>query len=284
MPSAEPPVSDAPKAAPAFCRGCRYDLAGIDWTPATCPECGRAFDPADPSTTLPTPSPPMSGAVHRFGVPLAVALLILTAAIHTVIPRPADLQDWRLWLWFGQRYGVQAGWTAGWPSKTSWWGGRRTAIRAYDGAGKPVWEVTWSWPDRWTIQTHRPQVRWSDLSAAFNDIKPDMFGVLIEPAASDAALEPFIVQGSKVEVFSSIVQMYGLETRPFLLRLDQPYVWVYDRDRRRMVAISRETAASLGYEIDLWVRGERPEPLVPPEGGRLETTATPAPPNPAPRG
>jgi hypothetical protein len=34
--------------AAAFCKSCDYPLAGVP--AAVCPECGRAFDPADPST------------------------------------------------------------------------------------------------------------------------------------------------------------------------------------------------------------------------------------------
>lgn len=36
-----------------ICLGCKYDLRGLD-TPR-CPECGRPFDPDDPTTTGPVP-------------------------------------------------------------------------------------------------------------------------------------------------------------------------------------------------------------------------------------
>ena len=39
-----------------FCRRCGYDLAGIG--SGACPECGQAFDPADPTTFLRHPAQP----------------------------------------------------------------------------------------------------------------------------------------------------------------------------------------------------------------------------------
>lgn len=36
--------------APSYCKKCGYSLAGLAADGTACPECGRAFDPADPST------------------------------------------------------------------------------------------------------------------------------------------------------------------------------------------------------------------------------------------
>src|SRR4051794_9529342 len=40
----------------AFCLGCCYPLHPLARESGNCPECGRTFDLADPTTTSPTPS------------------------------------------------------------------------------------------------------------------------------------------------------------------------------------------------------------------------------------
>lgn len=65
----------------AVCLGCGYSLRGLP--EAICPECGRAFNPDDPTTYRDKPAVPMwrrwatpPGIWHTFGV-LAVTLLAL---------------------------------------------------------------------------------------------------------------------------------------------------------------------------------------------------------------
>ncbi len=205
----------------------------------------------------------IGAAVRRIGFPTAIVLLVITAFMHTLLPRPQRLRDWRLWLWLGAKYGVQSTWIGGARGRIDWWADRITAIHANDTAGLPLWNVRWQWPDHWTLVAHQPGVRWQDLSAAFSAMKRDMFGVTLGPFQHEALDHPFELTGNKVELFSSLISLFGIEITPFLLRNDQPYVWVYDPLARSMVPISRVQALDMGLEVSLWRGGERPEPLVP---------------------
>ena len=69
--------------ADARCQACRYPLRGL--SSQRCPECGRAFDPADPSTLWPHRRPP--GPLGRWwvrqnGTPTVVwAIVTVIAAV-----------------------------------------------------------------------------------------------------------------------------------------------------------------------------------------------------------
>ncbi len=83
-----------------YCIGCRYPLGGL--SADRCPECGDAFDPSDPRTTLPLPIAPAwftAGSVARF--------LMYGAGISTGL---AFLASWfgvdLLWLWLAGVLGV----------------------------------------------------------------------------------------------------------------------------------------------------------------------------------
>ncbi len=75
-------VSDVPAA--ARCLGCRYPLRGLDGR--RCPECGQAFDPADPASMRLPGRPPRRRPpvfVHR-AADLGLVALGLTTAGRSV--------------------------------------------------------------------------------------------------------------------------------------------------------------------------------------------------------
>lgn len=256
---------------PRFCKGCGYDLAGIESHPAVCPECGRDFDPDDPETTTTLTRTTLFGeARQRYALPLAVFLLIVTGFVYKILPRPAELSDWRLWVWLDSenKFGVETTWLSGSPGRRSWWAGRITSVRAFERSGAPLWEVNWQWPDHWTVRAHRAGVDRSELSQAFTEMKREMFGVLIGTAVMDRTDGPLELAGDKIEVFSGMVRYFGIEVSPFLLHRNQRYVWLFDRELGKMIAVDRAKAASMGYELRLWRGGDRPEKLIePPAGG-----------------
>jgi hypothetical protein len=61
-----------------YCRACRYFLRGV--RSRRCPECGRAFDPDDPDTTLPVPIAETWVALAGFGR-TAIRIAGVTAAV-----------------------------------------------------------------------------------------------------------------------------------------------------------------------------------------------------------
>lgn len=210
----------------------------------------------------------MSRHMRRIALPLVAVLLVVTGFVHTILPRPADLTDWRLWVWMHQKYGVEVTWVSGGQGRINWWANRITSIHAVDRRGVPVWDVTWRWPDHWVMRAHRAGVSQRELSWAFTNMKQEMFGVQIGPSTREATDGPVEFVGTKVDVFSEMVRYFGTEVSPFLLRANQPYVWLFDRELGRMVAVDRDKAAAMGYELNLMRGGERSDPLIePPAGG-----------------
>ena len=75
----------SPSEAGCFCGRCGYDLAGVG--SGACPECGHAFDPADPTTFLRHPAQP-SASLRWLVAGLAVTVIGLVSlwVIETGMP------------------------------------------------------------------------------------------------------------------------------------------------------------------------------------------------------
>ncbi len=245
---------------------------GIEFAPAVCPECGLAFDPDDSSTTSPFVKPSIMARLTWWNVaPLVVILAVAAGIVHTVIPRPENLADWRLWVWMHQKYGIETKWISGNRAHIHWWGDRMTSVRTVNSTGDPLWEVSWQWPDQWVIRAHREGVRQRDLVDTFTQMKQEMFGVMIAGAAKDVTDAPVEFVGSKVDVFSNLVAHFGIQVTPFLMRKHQQHVWIFDHELERMTAVDPVKAESMGFSVQLWRGGERSEPLIAPESGSALT-------------
>jgi hypothetical protein len=91
-------ATDVPPVAPpvGFCRGCGYALQGLE-TPR-CPECGRAFDPADPKTMN---MGRQAGAVARWASrPVRWGIVLggfFVATLAIVVTTRPQLGSWREW-------------------------------------------------------------------------------------------------------------------------------------------------------------------------------------------
>lgn len=228
------------------CRDCRYDLTGIDWSPAECPECGREFDPNDESTTRGAGEMgPVRSFINRYGTAMAAVLLLLVAFNTGILPRPADLRDWRLWTWMGDLYGVEKvpgnayrGWQRpfrGAPDgRVYWWGGRPWRVRALDREGALVWEVERINEREWTVDIREPGVRYGTVLGAFSAIKPEMFGVTYDQANASTIDEAVQREGSTAEIFGWLVREANVQIQPLVYRPDQSYVWYFDDSSGQM--------------------------------------------------
>ncbi len=270
-------------AAPArrYCRACVQDLSGL--TCARCPECGRGFDPADPSTTLPTPVPEWRRSlILKHGVRLATVLLVIVGFYYTAFPRPADWSawrllpnDWRLWVWFGRPIGVMHIRTDGTKINADpWlngpldlapflspdhdvyayvWFGNETRREAYRAdIGTLAWRIEDLGANRYRMRVLEPGIRLEALLAGFNSIKGNgrFFGVRVGPPDRRVSAGPFSADGSEAAVFSSLVRHYGVRITPFRLTSDQTYVWTWDHVAGSMAPADIIPETAEDYPLD----------------------------------
>ena len=83
------PVSNEPE---RYCSNCGYALRGLSPATPRCPECGRAFDPADAKTYRQRPLRRWGRHVKRAAFAIAALLLILIA-----------VWGWFFWGWYEER-------------------------------------------------------------------------------------------------------------------------------------------------------------------------------------
>ncbi len=73
-----------------YCLRCGYDLAHLDTS--ACPECGRTFDPSEPSTFGPLPQRPIPWQA----VASIACTLVFFAALY-IDSRPSAARGWDPW-------------------------------------------------------------------------------------------------------------------------------------------------------------------------------------------
>jgi hypothetical protein len=251
-----PPDAGQPSIA---CRGCTYDLLGL---PAgVCPECGRAFDPADPSTFWDLVARTRAQKQRRARI-AAVALVACSfAALFTfgVIPRPAIAPvggvQWGFWVWLGRGFGVQRVDMMAESLVVHRWGNRVSRIDAEDRwsapTPRPRWSLERTGPDEWRMEVVDPTVDWRSLLLGFNTMRRDdeLFGVVIHAWARDEAGTPFTVHGSRVDVLSAMIRVYGMETHPGLTSPEDGDVWVVSPESGELVEVPVARALEMGIAV-----------------------------------
>lgn len=265
------------------CPGCRYELTGL--AAGVCPECGRGFDPSDPSTVWDVRARRKAGIRRRvrLGVVTVVCLAVLQLAMLTIIPRPAMGPNggvqWGLWVWVGQGYGVQREELNTETLLVHRWGARVSRIDGEErwSAGTPAlrWTVARLGPDRWRVEARDPTVTWQMLLLAFNTMRTDeeLFGVRIAGSARGEAERAFTVEGTRVQVLTEIIRVYGLEIEPGLTSAEDVDVWVVLPETGELAEVSVERAVEMGlavapFRTDAVVRIE-----VVPDGGMARGAA-----------
>jgi hypothetical protein len=270
-PLAESPLAAAVALAPCFCLTCRYELSGL--AAGACPECGRQFDPADPTSTSPVAT--RRPSVRRMLVMLATAAIVAALWHYTIIPNPVRGMDFKLWRWLGQTYGVET-WFRPSTARSYHWAGRIYRAEGLEPrTGAKRWELDVDRADRWTLRVTGPGARWRELIGAFNEMKDDVFGVRFENVTHDASTAAFEVTGSKADILSALCVHFGVEVETMVITRDQTYAWFYSPERKRMEArpITPEQALALPRS---WAH--QGMPLVPPDAPAPEQTpAAPAP-------
>ena len=267
---------------PMHCVGCSYELVGLE--AGACPECGRDFDPADPSTFTAAPRVRLRQRLRRVLL-LTAAVLGVMAALHfAVLPRPAIDARGRptleLWNWLGRPFGVDR-FTSGWREVEHHYFGsdvvRRVVVRDRTLGPDAPMELVLSMKrlggGRWSLEMPKAGVPLSAVISHFNLVRSDdeFFGVGLQsrprvvddegtvvvprdPVSSRAVR----VTGPKEDLLTEIVLAYDVTLVPFLLSDEDTDVWIFDEALRRVVRIPVTEAEGRGIEIDpdpraIWV-------------------------------
>jgi len=255
-----PKSRDLPPHEAKFCKRCHYHLVGLEEAGA-CPECGRRFDPYEPSTFLQRPPRRLESYLFGRTALLGAVTLIVTACIYmTFLPRPYVAWDgeidWSVWEWFWKPYGVQHLMGPEGRIDVWWWAGHVQEVAAYsrDEKGKPSprWRVAREDVNEWTVEVYEAGVSMDGVLRAFNSVRDDeqLFGVRLIGADRDGNEEPFAVSGPKEDILTAVIHAYGVRVEPFLLSADDEDVWVYDEQAERAILVSVEEARARGYEVE----------------------------------
>lgn len=241
------------------CRGCTYDLQGL---PAgVCPECGRAFDPADPATfwDLVSRHRTQRRRRTRIGAIALVAVSLAAMFMYGIIPRPAPGQSggvqWGFWVWLGRGFGAQRVDLSTESLVVHRWGSRVSRIDSEDRwsapGPRPLWSLERLGPDEWRMEVVDPRVDWQSLLLGFNTMRRDeeLFGVAIHTWEREEAGAPFSVRGSRVDVLSAMIRVYGMQTHPGLTSPEDGDVWVVSPESGELVEVPVQRALEMGIPV-----------------------------------
>lgn len=238
-----------------YCRDCLYDLGGRAGLEPRCPECGRAFDPDDPSTTLDVPRRPTHRLLGVAAWTTLCCLLVYAGVAYNILPRPLAIDEWRVWLWMDRAYGLER---SGPGTGTRfldrhWWNGRVTRVESWERSNPATprtlrWRVSRIGPDQFEIEVPATGIEHGDVRWGLNVVCQDEFlGVYLEPGpivVNDAA---FTVRGSKAEVLSEVVSRYQIRVVPFLESESQTHVWIFNHQTQLLERVGVDKARSLGF-------------------------------------
>lgn len=258
-----------------FCRKCDYDLGG-EWRmrPTACPECGRAFDPADGKTMRPClKREERARRVLMWALIVAGSVLAFVAVERAWVIRPASLSTSRyfdtrlaLWEWRGRFYGWDtrrmgdlkiAYWVWGELDRPTTVVGRGPDSRwqrpggsdATRGPDVELWRVERGEHD-WTVTVHDPGVAYETIVSSFNATRDRLLGVRPLARAMGAVAEPFEVRGSEDEILTELFKRYGIRVEPVLQEAEQTHVWVWDEAQEKLVRVTVDAARAMGYALD----------------------------------
>jgi len=261
-----------------FCLRCHHDLGGIpieSEQEPTCSECGRPFDPENPSTYAGRQRSRLELILLRRIAPgLMVGLLLLTLLWYAWIPRPLALfgrfgpspesirfpERSTLWVWGDSLYGPETIRTAGSVSEAWVWNSRVRSVRGYAPSsdllegGELAWEVLWrpggpaGSEGQWTMRVVRPLPLRFDLLEGFRETRENILGIVVGEHDPSITVEPFEVTGSEADILSAYIRATGVSVRPIRSEREQVLFWVFDTELDRLVQVDESELLRRGIE------------------------------------
>ncbi|MFG0292787.1 MAG: hypothetical protein ACF8MJ_06485 [Phycisphaerales bacterium JB050] len=246
---------------PMFCLNCYHDLGGvpIEEGKGFCPECGKPFDTATPSTYARRRRSPLELLLLRRIAPgISITLLIFTLLWYGWIPRPVALfgragpapagvyfpEKSSLWMWAGSLYGTETVRLNRSVAETWFWKTRIRRVRVFDpGTGDQLWEVEFK-PDRsrpgggvWSMRVVRPVPLAYDLLGSFRLTRERILGLAVGEYDPRVIVEPFEVTGSEADILSAYIRATGIPVTPIRSERDQLVFWIFDDELERLIQV-----------------------------------------------
>lgn len=233
----EPPEMSLVGSADRYCRSCYYCLGDLTdpSAPSVCPECGRAFDKADPKATRASSKRPRSLLLRWPGFVLVLILAIVVIAKTKTLPVPIAGGGGTLWEWRYSKYGYHDGlwWWMGdaYGTRTMVRGDLKLTITLHAGIASRVVAVDANDdhhaftierggdPLVWSLRIDDHALAWPEggspeLIRAINRTREHRFGVMIYPPADTTRLTPagpIVATGTEADIFWAYVRAYGLQ-------------------------------------------------------------------------
>ena len=251
---------------PFYCRGCRYEVSGIEPDRdgyAQCPECGRSFQPDSPRTMSRSDRHPVSRFVlNRFAAYIVFGLILGYAWIQTWVPRPAVDEtgafSFSLWVWFDRPIGVERVAKSGgdpWSRevRVTWRFGRMTGASMWGINDDETEALHWRLvrPDRtddaWSFTIDDPlRSNWRDVIFYFNSMRSDdeLFGVRIGSTSDAVDPTPIQLEGTQLDVMSLLIRLYEIEIEP-VERPDRDWVWTWNAETETLERVKESTIEEL---------------------------------------
>lgn len=266
-----------------ICKHCAYDLQGTieHWLSSNsypnassqpdsqapllhCPECGKQFNPLDPSTT--TTAKAMK-PVRRFAKTwLPLILLVTTLCVHGIlvnwipvpkalISRQADKQ-WKLFSWLQTDYGLAVYNRNGVEIRDWIWSDNYVSRAVYDKDNNLLYKVTKDDPDTWSMEISAKQADFQPVLRAFNLTRNGhRFGLAVEQSLTPNKPENTLVTGSNRDVLIALVNHFQLSLATVVRGHSmEDELWYYDEQTE---SLSLRALKTLPLEhISGWLRTE----------------------------
>jgi len=207
---------------------------------------------------------PMRRFIRRHGLKVSVVLFIAALWVYGLLPLAVRGQGGRLWSWGGYRFGLEREVLRnGAEARLWWWAGglwrvevdnRARLVPTPEEPSPPEPGLAWEmWRTRegvYHLKVYEPGASFRDLNSSFNEMKrPGMFGILLDDPARTVNVRPFEVSGTRTELMSKIITEFACNPGVFLLRPDQPFVWVYDPGEERLYPLRTGAARLAGIPM-----------------------------------
>ncbi len=258
-----------------YCRGCCYDLTGLDEAPGVssvrglgsgehaCPECGRRFDSGNARSWQAYPHGRfVQGAVAalhflggRGGMAIAAFLIVCIAVWQTWIPRPMALdfsriaseRSWKLWHWMGKAYGEDTYNVGGYRMTMRYSAGEVVSVVRRGREGGVEWVIDDLGGQRMRLRTLVPGVEYGELIWGLRHMHEwPRYAWFFRASGRGKGYAPGEFEGTWDVLAARLMRHYEQRLLPMLRDEESTTLWVLPENGDRLTQVSVEEARAMG--------------------------------------